>query len=106
MDQLAALALDKDAAMTATRESDSPTGLFSVAWLLCEDPAVRAAVIDPNVVAAKPADLLSRYPNARDNSEEKRLVWAALYPQLMKIPAAERARVVDLAVKLLVPEDA
>jgi type I restriction enzyme R subunit len=49
---------------------------------------------------------MARYPNARDNSEEKRLMRAGLYQPLMKLPAAERARVVDLAVKLLVPEDA
>ena len=67
---------------------------------------MRAAGIDPNLVAAKAAELMARYPNARDNSEEKRLVRAGLYPPLMKLPAAERARVVDLAVKLLVPEDA
>ena len=106
MDQLAALAREKDAAMRAARESGLPAGPFSVAWLLREDPAVRAASIDPNVVAAKAAELMARYPNARDNSEEKRLVRAGLYPPLMKLPAAERARVVDLAVKLLVPEDA
>jgi type I restriction enzyme R subunit len=106
MDQLAALAREKDAAMRAASESGLPAGPFSVAWLLREDPAVRAAGIDPNVVAAKAAELLARYPNARDNSEEKRLVRAGLYPPLMKLPAAERARVVDLAVKLLVPEDA
>lgn len=60
MDQLAALAREKDAAMRAARESGLPAGPFSVAWLLREDPAVRAAGIDPNVVAAKAAELMAR----------------------------------------------
>lgn len=106
MDQLAALAREKDAAMQAAAESGMPTEAFSVAWLLRDDPAVRAAGVDVDAVAAKATELLARYPNARDNPEEKRLLRAGLYPPLMKVPASERARVVELAIKLLLPEDA
>jgi type I restriction enzyme R subunit len=106
MDQLAALAREKETAMQAAQASGLPAGPFNVAWLLRDDPAIQSAGIDPNAVAHKAAELIARYPNARDNPEERRLVRAGLYPPLMKLPAAERARVVDLAVKLLVPEEA
>ena len=66
---------------------------------------MRAVGLDPNVVAAKAAELMAHYAIASDYAEEKRLVRAALYSPLMKLTAAERARRGDLAVKILVPED-
>lgn len=62
--------------------------------------------------SAGPATLANRSRGKADRDRVEsapaalRLVRAGLYPPLMKLPAIERARVVDLAVKFLVPEDA
>lgn len=44
---------------------------------------------------------LARFPNAAGKPDEQRRFRAALYKPLLKLPQDERARVVDLIVKVL-----
>ena len=101
MDLLAALAAEKGAAMKAARESGLSARAFAAAWTLRGDPALSKAGIEPMHVAKEAEDLLTRFPNAALNSDEQRRFRAALYKPLLKLPAEERARVVDLISKVL-----
>lgn len=47
MDQLAAPAAEKDAAMQAARNSGLSPRAFAIAWVLREDAAIKAVGIDP-----------------------------------------------------------
>ncbi|NYH99333.1 type I restriction endonuclease subunit R [Cupriavidus plantarum] len=104
MDQLAALAAEKEAAMMAARDSGLSARAFAVAWVLREDAAVKAAGIDPMTLAKDAEELLGRFPNASVNADEQRRLRASLYKPLLALAQDERARVVDLVVRLLLAE--
>lgn len=106
MDLLAALATEKEAAMKAARDSGLSTRAFAVAWVLRDDSAVKAAGIDAMSLAKDAEELLVRFPNASVNADEQRRLRASLYKPLLALPPEERARVVDLVVKLLLAEQA
>ncbi|MDN6857304.1 HsdR family type I site-specific deoxyribonuclease [Pseudomonas sp. CAN2814] len=104
MDQLAALAAEKEAAMKAASDSGLSARAFAVAWVLREDAAVKAAGIDPMTLAKDAEELLGRFPNASVNADEQRRLRASLYKPLLVLAQDERARVVDLVVRLLLTE--
>ena len=104
MDQLAALAAEKAAAMKAARESGLSARAFAVAWVLHDDAVVKAAGIDPMTLARDAEELLGRFPNALVNADEQRRLRALLYKPLLALAQDERARVVDLVVRLLLAE--
>ncbi|UXC36057.1 type I restriction endonuclease subunit R [Cupriavidus gilardii] len=104
MDQLAALAAEKETAMKAARDSGLSARAFAVAWVLREDAAVNAAGIDPMTLAKDAEELLGRFPNASVNADEQRRLRASLYKPLLALAQDERARVVDLVVRLLLAE--
>jgi len=104
MDQLAALAAEKEAAMKAARDSGLSARAFAVAWVLREDAAVKAAGIAPMTLAKDAEELLGRFPNASVNADEQRRLRASLYKPLLALAQDERARVVDLVVRLLLTE--
>lgn len=104
MDQLAALAAEKEAAMKAARDSGLSVRAFAVAWVLRDDAAFKAAGVDPATLAREAEELLERFPNASVNADEQRRLRAALYKPLLALAQDERARVVDLVVRLLLAE--
>lgn len=105
MDQLAVLANEKEAALKAARESGLSVKAFGVFWALRDDEGLKDAGIDPKTIAAEADKLLARFPNAVVNSEERRRLRAGLYPAVLKLDNDARARVVELAMAYLVPED-
>jgi type I restriction enzyme R subunit len=106
MDLLGALAAEKDAALKSAQESGLSARAFAVAWTLRGDQAMRSAAIDPTMLAREAEEQLARFPNAAVNSDEQRRFRAALYKPLLKLPQDERARVVDLVVKVLLEVNA
>lgn len=104
MDQLAALAAEKDAAMKEARDSGLSARAFGVFWVLREDAAVKAAGLDTMALAKDIEELLGRFPNAQVNPDEQRRLRAAIYKPLLGLPPEERARAVDLVLKLLLAE--
>lgn len=104
MDQLAALAAEKEAAMKAARDSGLSTRAFGVFWVLREDAAVKSARLDAMMLARDIEELRGRFPNAQVNPDEQRRLRAAIYKPLLGLPPEERARAVDLVLKLLLAE--
>ncbi|MDX9911438.1 MAG: HsdR family type I site-specific deoxyribonuclease [Phycisphaerales bacterium] len=105
MDEIAALAAEKDAAMKSARESGLSARAFGVFWSLRDDAAMKTAGIDPMAAAAEAEKLLGRFPNAAVNPEERRRMRAALYPLVLKLGNEDRARVVGIAMAHLLPEE-
>ena len=101
MDVLAALAAEKEAALKSAHDSGLSARAFAAAWTLRADAAMQSAGIDPMALAKEAEEQLTRFPNAAVNSDEQRRFRAALYKPLLKLPQDERARVVDLVVKVL-----
>ena len=104
MDLLAALAAEKEAAIKAAQDSGLSARAFAVSWVLREDESVKAAGIDAAVVAREAELLLARFPNAAVNADEQRRLRASMYKPLLALAPEERARVVDLVVRLLLAE--
>jgi type I restriction enzyme R subunit len=104
MDLLAALAAEKDAALKSAQDSGLSARAFAAAWTLRTDAALRTAGIDPMGLAKEAEEQLARFPNAAVNSDEQRRFRAALYKPLLKLPQDERARVVELVVRVLLAE--
>jgi len=104
MDMLAALATEKEETIKAARASGLSSRAFSVFWLLRDDAAVKSASLDAMALAKEAEVQLARFPNAAVNPDEQRRLRAALYKPMLSIAQDERARVVDLVVKLLLLE--
>ncbi len=104
MDQLAALATEKDTALRSARESGLSVRAFAVFWTLRDDASLTGAGIDAKDIAFVAEGLLGRFPNAAVNPDEQRRFRAALYKPLLALSQDERARVVDLVARLLLAE--
>jgi type I restriction enzyme R subunit len=104
MDQIAALAAEKEAALKAARDSGLPARAFAVFWTLRSDSALQKAGIKVMELVREAEALRGRFPHAAVNADEQRRMRAALYRPLLTLPQEERARIVDLIVKLLVVE--
>lgn len=104
MDLLAQLAAEKEAALKTARESGLAARAFAIYWTLRGDAALQGAGIKAMEIAREAEALLSRFPNAAVNPDEQRRFRAALYKPLLALSQDERARVVDLVVKLLLME--
>ncbi len=104
MDLLAALAAEKEAAIKAAKDSGLSARAFAVAWVLREDEAVKAAGINAADIAKEAEQLLARFPNAAVNADEQRRLRASMYKPLLALAPNERARVVDLVVRLLLAD--
>ncbi|MBU2763955.1 MULTISPECIES: type I restriction endonuclease subunit R [Pseudomonadati] len=104
MDLLAQLAAEKEAALKTARESGLAARAFAIYWTLRGDAALQGAGINAMEIAREAEALLGRFPNAAVNPDEQRRFRAALYKPLLELSQDERARVVDLVVKLLLAE--
>lgn len=104
MDLLAQLAAEKEAALETARESGLAARAFAIYWTLRGDAALQGAGIEAMEIAREAEALLGRFPNAAVNPDEQRRFRAALYKPLLALSQDERARVVDLVVKLLLTE--
>lgn len=104
MDLLAQLAAEKEAALKTARESGLAVRAFAIYWTLRGDAALQGAGIEAMEIAREAEVLLGRFPNAAVNPDEQRRFRAALYKPLLALSQDERARVVDLVVKLLLTE--
>jgi type I restriction enzyme R subunit len=98
MDLLAALAAERDAAMTAAKSSGlSPKG-FAVYWALRDEKSLKAAGVDAMEIAREAEMLATRFPNAAVNTDEQRRLRANLYKPLLPLASDERTRLVETIV--------
>lgn len=90
--------------MKAERDSGLSPRAFAVAWVLRDDAAIKAVGIDAMTLAKGVEALIERFPNALVNTDEQRRLRASLYKPLLALAQDERARVVDLVVRLLLTD--
>lgn len=104
MDQLAALAAEKEAAMQAAADSGLSGRAFNVYWTLRADADLKEAGIDPMALAREAETQLGKFPNSAVNSDEKRRLRASLYHPLLRLSVTARARVVDAMIAVLLKD--
>jgi type I restriction enzyme R subunit len=101
MDYIAALAREKDEATKAAQDSGLSARAFGVYWSLKEDEALAKADISAMDLARDAETVLARFPNAQVNEDERRRLRAALYRPLLGVEKAERGRVVEAILAIL-----
>jgi type I restriction enzyme R subunit len=101
MDELAALAAEKGEAKKRAEETGLSDIGFAVFWVLDQDETVAAATVDPLVTAQEIETVLSKFPHWRQNPDEKRQLRRNLYKPLLRVPAQERADVVERVMQTL-----
>ncbi|ONA40302.1 type I restriction endonuclease subunit R [Burkholderia pseudomallei] len=105
MDMLAALATEKETALKAARDSGLSPRAFAVYWVLRSEAYLPQAGLDPMDIAREAENLLARFPNAAANTDELRRFRASLYKPLLALSQEDRARAVDLIIKLILKEE-
>ena len=106
MDLLEALATEKEAAVAAAKDSTLPSRAFGVYWTLKADSALEAAGVSAMEFAEEAQTLVSRFPNAAVNADEQRRLKTSLYNPLLGVESAERVRIVDQTLAILLGGDA
>jgi len=101
LELLAALAAEKEAALKSAQESGLSPRAFAVFWTLRDDAALKGAGIGAMDLARESEGLSTRFPNAAVNPDEQRRFRAALYKPLLVLSQEERARLVEIVVKLV-----
>jgi type I restriction enzyme R subunit len=101
MDELAVLAAEKSAAKKKAAESGLSAVGFAVYWVLEQDEAVAAAGVDPMASAQEVEGVLTKFPNWRENPDEKRQLRRNLYKPLLQIGTQQRAAVIERVMQIL-----
>jgi type I restriction enzyme R subunit len=101
MDLLAALAVEKDAADKAAKDTGLTPKAFGVHWTLKDDTALKASKVEALTFAKDVEKLLVRFPNAKVNADELRQFRAALYRPLLGLDGAQRGRIVEIVVEIV-----
>ncbi len=105
MEQLAAMAREKEEAERAAKDSGFSTRAFGLFWTLRKDESLAAAGITAENLAREAETLLERFPNAAINVDEQRRFRAALYRPLLGVDGDERTRIVETAIGILLGTD-
>jgi len=103
---LEALAKEKDAAVSAARDSALPERVFAVYWSLKDDPALATAGVSAVAFAEEAQVLVGRFPNAAVNADEQRRLRASLYHPLLSVDGNDRIRIVDHTLAVLLGGEA
>ncbi|EHH03927.1 HsdR family type I site-specific deoxyribonuclease [Agrobacterium tumefaciens CCNWGS0286] len=101
MDLLAALAVEKDAAAKAAKETGLSPKAFGIFWALKDDEALKKGSVLPLDLAKETEKLMARFPNAQVNADEQRQLRAALYRPLLGVDREARTKIVDLIVEIV-----
>ena len=101
IDQLEALAKEKESVVAAARESAFPPKVFAVYWTLKEDLALQTAGVSAMDFAEEVQALVDRFSNAAVNPDEQRRLRTSLYYPLLKVESSERGRIVDQTLAII-----
>jgi type I restriction enzyme R subunit len=101
MDLLAALAVEKEKAAHAAKETGLSPKAFGIFWALKDDDALKKAGVSALELAKEIEKLMGRFPNASVNADEQRQLRAALYRPLLAVEKDGRSRIVDIIVEIV-----
>lgn len=105
MEELSKLAKEKEEALKEAEVSGLSKKAFEVFWGLRSDSSLQNAEVDPKELSKEAEVLLGKFPNAAVNADEERRLRAGLYKPLLKVSKEDRARIVDLVIKILLGEE-
>jgi type I restriction enzyme R subunit len=101
LDELEALANEKEEIREAAKKSGLSETAFSVYWVLSQDTAVEATGVDMAWAANEVEVTMSKFPHWRQNPDEKRRLRTGLYKPLVNLPAGPRSQLIDKIMQVL-----
>lgn len=101
MDLLVALAVEKEKAAQAAKDTGLSPKAFGIFWALKDDDALKKAGVSTLDLAKEVEKLMARFLNASVNADEQRQLRAALYRPLLAVEKDARSRIVDLIVEIV-----
>jgi type I restriction enzyme R subunit len=96
MDLLTTLAVEKDEASKAAKDTGLTPKAFAAYWTLRDESRLKEAKLEALTVAKELEKLLQRFPNADVNPDELRQLRAALYRPLLAVSSKDRTELVEM----------
>ncbi|MEH0933178.1 type I restriction endonuclease subunit R [Micromonospora sp. CPCC 205558] len=101
MVQLEALVQEKARAKKKAKESGLTDLGFAIYWVIAQDEGAKKASFDSMTASREIETALGKFPNWRENPDEKRRLRAGLYKPLLALGKEERAAVIERIMQVL-----
>lgn len=101
MVELEALAQEKETAKQKAKESGLTDLGFAIYWVISQDEGVKMADFDGMAASREIESVLAKFPNWRENLDERRRLRASLYKPLLNLGKDDRAGVIERIMQVL-----
>jgi len=101
LDELKAIAEEKDKARDLAKSSGLSERAFGVYWVLSKEPALEGLKVDIQHLAANIELAVEQFPHWRQNADEERRLRSGLYKPLLGLPAEPRKEIIEKIMNVL-----
>ena len=101
LDELKAIAEEKNKARDLAKSSDLSERAFVVYWVLGKEPALQELKVDIRRIAVNVELAVEQFPHWRQNADEERRLRSGLYKPLLELPAKSRKEVIEKIMNVL-----
>ncbi len=101
LDELKAIAEEKDRARDLAKSSGLSERAFGVYWVLSKEPALQRLKVDIQRLAINVELAVEQFPHWRQNADEERRLRSGLYKPLLELPAAPRKDIIEKIMNVL-----
>jgi len=101
LDELKAIAEEKDKARDLAKSSGLSERAFGVYWVLSKEPALEGLKVDIQRLAINVELAVEQFPHWRQNADEERRLRSGLYKPLLELPAEPRKEIIEKIMNVL-----
>jgi type I restriction enzyme, R subunit len=101
LDELKAIAEEKDKARDLAMSSGLSERAFGVYWVLSKEPALQGLKVDIQRLAVNVELAVEQFPHWRQNADEERRLRSGLYKPLLELPAEPRKEIIEKIMNVL-----
>lgn len=101
LDELKAIAEEKDNARDLAKKSGLSERAFSVYWVLSKEPALQGMKVDIQRLAVNIELAVEQFPHWRQNADEERRLRSGLYKPLLELQAEPRREMIEKIMNVL-----
>lgn len=101
LDELKAIAEEKDKASDLAKSIGLSERAFGVYWVLSKEPALAGVKVDIQRLAVGVEVAVDQYPHWRENADEERRLRSGLYRPLLDLPAEPRKEIIEKIMNVL-----
>jgi type I restriction enzyme R subunit len=101
LDELRAIAEERDKARELAMSSGLSQRAFGVYWVLIKEPALAGLKVDIQRLAVDVELAVDQFPHWRENADEERRLRSGLYKPLLGLPAEPRKAMIEKIMNVL-----